>query len=477
MTARVTNQDSKANRATAIPGAITRAEYIYLIILVIVCSIALGVRLYRLGSFPANLMADEADNLGVIYTILAHSGPGPFGLDWKPSPAFSMWVASIFVYFAKNDLLGLRLPSALFSVLALPITYLLYRRYIHPVAAILALTLMSFSVWYLNFSRSGWENVNVVLLTSLALLLLHKALEKKQWKWWILTGFITSLGLYSYFSGRAILLSLIAYAPIAILLHRKQVTRIVAGYGLLIITAIALFIPQLPSIAADPARFNIRAERVSVLNAAEDGYFGHYGIGSILLYQIQRNARFFFDGSVMGGPAYSPPEQPLKDTRPRYSPFGKPLLDPVTALLFALGMILSLFCLRNSSIWWVSFLVPWFFTQVLSINTPDAARGIGMIPSIYFFVGLALDKIIAVFKNNKARSVAIVISTFIIASISIWNTIEYFNWASSPEFLEAREPAVPLSQFEQWSKVQQQRAQEHLPPLTVTEWKEIHGDN
>lgn len=437
---------------------------------------SLIVRLVALGSLPSNLMADEADNLVVIYTVLYGQGPGIFGLDWKPNPALSLYFAAPFVALFKESVMGLRLPSVLTSVLALVPLYALYRRHTSPPAALLALALLSSSVWYLNFSRSGWENVHIVLLTALGVWLLVRALETFQWRYWALAGVVASLGLYGYFAGRVLLVALLAYAPFALWQHRRHLGWVIAGYALLGVTAVAVFVPQLPAIARNPESFNRRAERVSVMRAAqtEAGYFGEQGRWNVLRYQLTRNARFFWDGDALGGSSYSPPEQLLKDTRPRYSPFGSPLLDPITGLAFLLGMLLSLRRWLRYSLWWVMLLVPWLLTQVLTINTPDAARGIGMLPAIFFFVALTLDRAWQAGRSMRPLRPALLLLFAITTTVT---TVGYFQWATSPELLEAREPAVALEDFQEWSQLQIQRARAGQPLLPVSVWKEFaNGD-
>ncbi len=435
---------------------------------------ALLLRLFALGSFPSNLMADEADNLVVIYEVLYGNRPGGiFGLDWKPNPILSLYATAPFVALFRDSALGLRLLSALTSVAALIPLYALYRRHLGGPAALLSLALLSTSVWYLNFSRSGWENVHVVLLTAVAFWLLAKALETGRWRYWAFAGVVASLGLYAYFAGRAILVALLVYAPVALWQHRKSLRRVAAGYALLGVVAVSLFLPQLPAIGRNPYQFNVRAERVSVLKAAETGYFGRQGTLDVLRYQLARNARFFFDGDVLAGDAYSPPEQLLKDTRPRYSPFGEPLLDPFTAVLFAAGLVLSLWRSGRYAMWWAMLLVPWLLTQVLTINTPDAARGIGMLPAIYFFVALALDRAWTLLPQaTKVLRPALIIAVATAAAVTM---LTYFSWAGSPEALSAREPAVPLERFEEWSELQVARARANQPLLPVTIWQQMQG--
>ena len=452
------------------PKGISRFPYPLLLAALLVATLAL--RLVALGAFPSNLMADEADNLVVIYKILYGCGPDLFGLDWKPNPVLSLYAAAPFVAAFGESALGLRLLSALTSTVALVPLYALYRRRLSAPACLLSLALLATSVWYLNFSRSGWENVHIVLLTATACWLLTCALETGQWRYYALSGVTAALGLYGYFAGRAILVALLVYAPFALRQHRDRWKVVLMGYVLLGLAAVSFFLPQLPAIRRNPDLFNIRAERVSVIRAAAttDGYFDRHGPAEVLPYQVWRNARFFFDGAVLAGDAYSPPEQLLQDTRPRYSPFGRALLDPMTAVLFAAGLLLSFWRREDVALWWVMLLTPWLLTQVLTINTPDAARGIGMLPAIYFFVGLALDQAWRILPRRSLMRQGLVA---VVALTAMLTTASYFTWAADPQTLAAREPAVPLEHFDEWRSLQIERARANQPLLPVSIWQQL----
>lgn len=431
--------------------------------------LSLALRFVRLGSFPPDLLADEADNLTTVYTILYQHYPSVFGLDWKPSPAFSMYISSAFVSIFNNDALGLRFSSAAFSTLALVPLYALYSQWVSRPAALISLLLLSTSVWYLNFSRNGWENVNVVLVTAAAAWCVVRALETREWRFWALAGAASAAGLYSYFAGRAVLPALLGYAAFAAWSTRDR-ARTLAGFALLAGVAVSLFIPQLPSIAQNPQQFNRRAERVSVLQASSD-YLGHRGAPEVLAYQVWRNARFFFDGSVLDGPAYSPPEQRLTDTRPRYSPFGKPLLAPLTAALFLLGMIVCALR-RKAALWWLMLLVPWVLTQVLTTNSPDAARGIGMLPAVYFFVAAGADQLWRLRVGRCVRPALLAGA----AVTALFTATGYFQWAASGPALAARQPSVSLAELPAWRAAQVDRVSRGYPPLTVTQWQQTQEE-
>ncbi|MBI3968422.1 MAG: glycosyltransferase family 39 protein, partial [Chloroflexi bacterium] len=125
-----------------------------------------------------NVTANEADNLWFIYRILERGEPGLFGLDWKPAPAFSLYVFLTFMQLFGTGVFGLRSASAILSALALFPFFFLARRQLSLTASLAATLLLATSVWYLNFSRSGWENVHTCLYALMAAWCLARGLDR-----------------------------------------------------------------------------------------------------------------------------------------------------------------------------------------------------------------------------------------------------------------------------------------------------------
>ena len=189
------------------PGIGRRYELAALFLLAVA---ALALRLYSLDDIPTNITADEKDNLQVVFRIQETGQPGFFGLDWKPQPAFSMYLAREFMRVFGDTAFGLRMPSAIFSVLALFPFYALIRRVVGVPAGLAAVALLATGRWYLHFSRSGWENVQTAFFALLAAWAITVALERGERRWFVAAGFAAALGLYGYFAGRFILAALLA---------------------------------------------------------------------------------------------------------------------------------------------------------------------------------------------------------------------------------------------------------------------------
>jgi 4-amino-4-deoxy-L-arabinose transferase-like glycosyltransferase len=351
--------------------------------------VSLAIRVYNLGTFPDTLLADEADNAQDAVRNLYGLGPvnGFFGLDWTAQPAFSSYLMSAFLFVLGPTGEAIRLPSALISALALIPFYLLLRRQFSVIATLLTTLLLATNVWYLNFSRSGWNNVHVCFYMLMAMLFLTLALDTltskpsahlQRWLLFGAAGAFCALGLYSYPSGRAIILGILAFFPIALWFYRRWKMSLLLGYVAMGATAAVLFAPQALYIARNWELFNGRSSVVALVNSPDY----RADPAGTLWQQISRNVRGSWDGSV--------------NNTAQYSPVGKPQLETFTGVLVIAGMALSLVLPRlrrrpETWLWWVILLVAWFATQVMTVGTPNGARGIGYVPLLLYFAAITLE--------------------------------------------------------------------------------------
>ncbi|MDA8216606.1 MAG: glycosyltransferase family 39 protein, partial [Dehalococcoidales bacterium] len=341
---------------------------------------ALLIRLAFLDVVPPNVTADEADNLQFALRVLEGKDPALFGLDWKPAPAFSVHLLAWFVQVFGPTAVGLRMPSVLLSALTLVPFYYLARQHTKRVSAAAASLLLATSPWFLHFSRSGWENVQVAFYGAMAAWMLSLALrrERNAFYFYAATGSFAALGLYGYFAGRLIVVALVAFLPFALWFHRDQARQILLGYALLGTVCLVTFAPQLRTTLDSWDAFTARTQVVSIFNA-QLPYEGANSSFDLLRLQISKTVRAFafLDGAVLNAP--------------RYAPVGRPIFDPLTALAYVGGLLFGLLYWRQYVLWWVVFLIPLVATQVFSTGTPDMARAVGAAPFMYLFVALGLD--------------------------------------------------------------------------------------
>lgn len=425
---------------------------------VLIVAVALVLRLADLSETPPNVTADEADNLQVVYHIRAGTGPGFFGLDWKPAPAFSTYLIAGSLNIFGESIFGLRMASVVLSVVAITVFYVVARQSMSRGAALAAMLLMATGLWFLHFSRSGWENAHVALYALLATLALGAAVRRGKWYLYALVGIAAALGVYGYIGGRVIIVGVLAFLPFALLLYPEARRRTLVGYGVALAVFVVLIAPQAKTAFDDWDYFNRRTDAVSVLGRA-DGYQGDEGLPAILAHQVWRTIDGFLlmDSGIHG-----------LGLNARYVPPGWAVLDRVTGLLFWLGLLVSLRRWRVTALWWVMLFAMLFPTQVLSTGTPDAARAVGAVPFYYLFAGLGLHWLLGL--SLRPRFLVHAAVTVLVLGVAYYNVTRYHQWMDEPGTAVARQPAVEINEFEQWQRLQIVDAEAGRWGFNVGEW-------
>ena len=174
------------------------------IILVLIIILAAFLRLYRLSDYPMGLNADEAALGYNAYSLLltgrdehGHSWPvnlESFG-DFKPAGYAYLLIPFIKIFGLTE--FAVRLPSALFGILAVYFIYLLVKELSTESCALISAALLAVSPWHLHFSRGGWEvNVATTLMLIGVWLFLKKRFE--------LCALSFALSMYTYQSARLV---------------------------------------------------------------------------------------------------------------------------------------------------------------------------------------------------------------------------------------------------------------------------------
>lgn len=454
------------------------------LILCLVVLAAFLIRVYNLDRFPDTVLADEADNAQSAVRILYNQPPanGFFGFDWTSQPAFSVYKEAAFIAIFGFNIMAMRLPSAVISALTLIPFYLLLRRQLSAVASLLATILLATDVWYLNFSRSGWNCIDICFYMLMAMLFLVLALNTMtsangprwlKWGHFAMAGFFCALGLYGYPSGRAITLAVAAFFPIALLFNRKHWKTLLLGYLLLFTVEAVAFAPEGVYVARNWDLFNGRSNVVLIFNSPA---YKADPVGT-MLHQLDWNIRGPWDGHV--------------NNTPQYSPVGEPQLDQVTSLLTLLGMPLTLALGRlrgrpETWLWWLMLLAGWSLTQLLTVGTPNGARGIGYMPTLVYFAGVSLDGIVRlltyiaarIFTKSSwvqiARQIPVAALTAAIFIAGYANVTHYVDWQNKPHTREERYLYVTAREFPDWSATIVGLARNKGGALNVGSWRDAH---
>lgn len=201
-----------------------------IVILALIVVLGCMLRLYQLSSIPAGLHFDEAQ-AGYNSFLLATTGKNISGQIWPLDiDSFGDYRPAMISYaslpliraFGLNEITT-RLPSALFGIFLIVLTFLLARQvFKSDKIALLAAFLFSISPYSIIFSRSTTEAIIELSFEILALVFFLQFFKSKRIIYLILVYLFWLLGYFSYhisrlltplFGGAVIYFSLFEYKP------------------------------------------------------------------------------------------------------------------------------------------------------------------------------------------------------------------------------------------------------------------------
>lgn len=205
----------------------------------------------------------------------------------------------------------------------------------------------------------------------------------------------------------------------------------------------------------------------------------------------------------------------------RYGPAEEALVDALTRVLFFLALPAALFLRRRNLFQPVAaFAIMLVLTQILTVNPPHYARGVFALPFIYLMVAVLPDTVwragspgSRVFQRGergdrsvrgevvcqssgflvgqqadavlRIRNLALsapsaslrlrprqMAMVAIVLVLSAWNVQHYFEWGSSAELAQAREPAIEYSRAPLWIATEKEHIASGAYDLAITteEW-------
>ena len=121
----------------------------------------------------------------------------PLTIPTTPKPPLSFLITRLFLTLG-DYVFVLRLPSAFFSVLAIPLVYALGRMLFNRRVGLLAAFLLAIAPLHIRYAQEARMYAPFAFLSVLSLYLFWRALKSTNWRWWLAFALASILNLYTH---------------------------------------------------------------------------------------------------------------------------------------------------------------------------------------------------------------------------------------------------------------------------------------
>ncbi len=429
------------------------------VLFVLVFLFAIFLRVYRLDQIPPGIFVDETNAALDAVHIMEGSRYSPFSVGWFETPSlYAYYLVALFRVLGVT-FMALKAASLIPAILTVAAIYPLARLMFGPVVALASMMLLAFARWHLTMSRWGWNELGPPLFQLIALYFLIRASRERRGRDFVLAGLALGLGMYTYLASRLVVLVVVTYLGYRILFERGFLRRTWRGLILFALAYAITFAPLAETYVRNPFTFLNRTRQVSIARDIERA-----GGDPMLLVQPWRwrqapeQARIAREVLGRSVTAHLKMFHLQGDYNPRHNLPGKPMLDPVTGILFVLGLGYAVSRVTDHR--WV-LLILWIPITLLGgiLSTageaPQAYRTLGVVPAVALLAGDALVRIAWVWARGLPGRVRVLPAGVAVIGVLLaarLNVVMYFGpqasdrqvwWAFSPvETAVAREVAA-----------------------------------
>ena len=382
--------------------------------MITVIILAAGLRLWQLDVLPPGLFFDEAYNgLDANRVIAGLSRPIFFAGNNAREPLF-IYLQALSVAFLGPTPFALRITSAMIGIATVPIIYFAARVILPldneqndrltvdakllPWFALIAAAGVAVSYWHLSLSWLGFRAALLVPVSALAVAFFWRAWTRMRWRDYIWAGVWFGVAFYTYTSACALPLVVLCFVSIELVIRiaRRRSSHGQLGRpwhrhlkGLLLMAVVTglIVLPLVVAIGKDPLLLSARTEDVNIFTVSQQKMSGLPA--ERLFHNVIAVVRNFYDQG----------DQSMRHNLP-----GRPVNDPLLAVLFTLGWVSAVWQIRQSRnrlllIWLAVMLMP----TVLSTEAPHSLRSTGALPAVAMFYAVGAQASYSVWITLKRR--------------------------------------------------------------------------
>lgn len=358
----------------------TRNRWLEAAAVLLIFAVAIFERTYRFNSIPPGIYVDETNGgLDALY-INEGRAVSPFGTGWYGTPnGYLYYMAGMFRLLGANWL-SLKLVSLIPAILTVPAVYLLGRLMFGPLAGLCAMLLMAVSRWHMSMSRWGWNETAPPLFQVLSFFFLIRGLRDRRALDYALSGLLMGISIYTYLSARLALATLGLYVLYWIFSDPSgwwtSLRRSWLGFVLLGVALTVSVAPLAVTYITDPFSYQNRVSEISVFRDVNEQHSLQP-----LAQNITDILRFFHQTGDHQGKHNLPDE---------------PMLDPITGLLFAIGVAYAFLAWRDQRrilllMWLVLGLAGSFLSS--HHESPQSYRSLTALPAVILLAADVLERV------------------------------------------------------------------------------------
>lgn len=390
-----------------------------------IAAMAALVIFYRFPSIPPNLAFDEVAFAHLALELNQKIYTPYIDLATGHSTLYFYILSFSFQLFGVNTF-ALRFPAAIFGVLNAVLIFFVFKQiinykneknqhqFLHYGLPLLISIIFIFLRWHFNFARFAFEATFLLFLELCSIYFYFRAEKKGKFSHWlILSGFFAGLAFNSYTPGRIFFLVpliglLITYQKISLNQLIRQLISFFVPF-MIIILPLTLYLSSHPDTRIDELSYFRNTE---LTFATKISYFGN---------NIASNVGMFVAQGDLNG---------------RHNYPGKPIVNPILAILSVAGLFLAIREVFNPSpktvprkpiyffiLYFLVSLLPTLFTY--PHENPSNLRTFTVIPSLLFFIAISLKWIFL--KLNAKKTVIALVSILILFS-SLYELRTYFMY-------------------------------------------------
>lgn len=352
----------------------SRGQYVLLLLILLV---ALFLRLYHLSEIPPGLTHDEAGNARLAIEVLEGNRPLYFSVSNGREPLYVYSMAPFIALIGPTEI-AIRLTSVLWSLALILVTWAWVREAFSADVALLTAGALGVSYWPLMISRLGLRAVTLPVLFTAAVFFLWRGVRSgvSDRASYVLAGLFLGGSFYTYMASRALPLVLVLLALYLFLIRHPSAKSMGLGILVTLVIAAVIAMPLFSYLNAHPGSETRISQLAEPLRQAQAGNW------EPLWNNVLASFKIFTFGNA-GDPHWI------------YNISGKPLLDPVSGLLFYIGLALTLWRWRKpvyffSLAWLLVGLAPVYITGA----DASVLRAVAVQPVVHLLQALALYELL-----------------------------------------------------------------------------------